>query len=155
MKVTCLFYFVSQVLKLLLIKGYMIQLGFRWVLRRVLEARERARRLSKWRKTFRITVHFSSNIMQPRSTLQIALLEMQLQLALKLHFKVSVADCSPEVSGLHLAMLILMLTIKIQRWQFFADIVYLSLSSINLPHLNFFLSLSKQLVIHIRTFKAL
>ena len=34
MKITCLFYFVSQVLKLLLLKSYIIQLGFRWVLRR-------------------------------------------------------------------------------------------------------------------------
>ena len=39
MKITCLFYFVSQVLKLLLIKGYMIELGFRWVLRRGLKAK--------------------------------------------------------------------------------------------------------------------
>ena len=76
MKITCLFDFVSQVFKLLLMKGYMIQLGFRWILRRGLEGGERAQRLSEWRKTFRITVHFSSNKMQPRSALQIALLEM-------------------------------------------------------------------------------
>ena len=100
MKTTCLFYFVSQVLKLLFIKSYMIQLGFRWVLRRGLEARG---------KTFRITVYFSSNKMHPRSALQIAHLEMQLWLALKLYFKVSVADCSPQISGLHLAMLTLTL----------------------------------------------
>ena len=84
------------------------------------------------------------------------LLEMQLQLALKLHFKVSVADCSPKILGLHLAMLTLMPTIKIQRWQFFADIVCLSPSSIDLPNLKIiFLPLSKQLLIHIRTSKAL
>ena len=116
---------------------------------------ERAQRLSEWRKNFRITVHFSSNLMQPRSALQIALLEMQLQLALKLHFKVSIADCSPKILGLHLAMLTLMPIIKIQRWQFFAGILYLSPSLINLPNLNFFLPLSKQLLIHIRTFKTL
>ena len=39
MKITCLFYFVSQVLKLLLTKSYTIQLSFSWVLRRGLEAR--------------------------------------------------------------------------------------------------------------------
>ena len=39
MKIKCPFYFVSQVFKLLLIKGYMIQLGFSWVLRRDLQAR--------------------------------------------------------------------------------------------------------------------
>ena len=39
MKITCLFYFVSQALKLPLIKNYMIQLGFRWILRKELEAR--------------------------------------------------------------------------------------------------------------------
>ena len=54
----------------------MIQLGFMWVLRRGLEARGIAERLSEWRKTIRITVHFSSNRMQPRSALQIALLKM-------------------------------------------------------------------------------
>ena len=138
MKIKCLFYFLSQVLKLLLMKSYIIQLGFRWVLRRGLEARGKAQRLSEWRKTFRITVHFSSNKMYPRSALQIALLEMQLQLALKLHYKVSVADCSPKISGLHFAMLTLMPTIKIQRWEFLADIVYLSPSSMNLPNLKIF-----------------
>ena len=76
MKNTCLFYFVSQALKKLLIKSYMIQLGFMWVLRRGLEARGIAERLSEWRKTIRIAVHFSSNRMQPRSALQIALLKM-------------------------------------------------------------------------------
>ena len=39
----------------------------RWVLRGGLE-RKRAERLSEWRKTFRITVHFSSNKMLVRST---------------------------------------------------------------------------------------
>ena len=39
----------------------------RWVLRTGLE-RERAERFSEWRKTFRITVHFSSNKMLVRST---------------------------------------------------------------------------------------
>ena len=39
----------------------------RWVLRTGLE-RERAERLSEWRKSFRITVHFSSNKMLVRST---------------------------------------------------------------------------------------
>ena len=33
--------FLSQILKLRLIKSYMIQLGFRWVLKRGLEAREK------------------------------------------------------------------------------------------------------------------
>ena len=39
MKNTCLFYFISDVFKVLLIKSYMIQLGFRLVLRRGLKAR--------------------------------------------------------------------------------------------------------------------
>ena len=39
----------------------------RLVLRGELE-RERAERMSEWRKTFRITVHFSSNKMLVRST---------------------------------------------------------------------------------------
>ena len=39
----------------------------RWVLRTGLE-RERAERFSEWRKTFRITVHFSSNKMLVTST---------------------------------------------------------------------------------------
>ena len=38
-----------------------------WVLRTALE-RERAETLSEWRKTFRITVHFSSNKMLVTST---------------------------------------------------------------------------------------
>ena len=41
-EITCLFCFVSQVLKLLLIKSYMIQLGFRWILRKELEARAKS-----------------------------------------------------------------------------------------------------------------
>ena len=82
------------------------------------------------------------------------LLEMQLQLALKLHFKVSVADCRPKILGLHLAMLTLMPTIKIQRWQFFAYIVYLLRRQL-ICLTSIFLPLCKQLVIHIRTFKAL
>ena len=53
----------------------MIQLGFRWVLSGGLEARGKNSEI-EWRKTFRITVHFSSNKMKPRSALQIALLEM-------------------------------------------------------------------------------
>ena len=57
----------------------------RWVLRRQLK-RERAKRLSGWRKTFRITVHFSSYNMQLKSALQIALQKMQLWLALKTPF---------------------------------------------------------------------
>ena len=73
-KLKCLFYFVSQTLRTLLIKDYIIQLGFRWVLRRRLEARGKSQRLSKRRKTYQITVHFLSNKMQPRSALQIALL---------------------------------------------------------------------------------
>ena len=39
----------------------------RWVLRGGLE-RKRAERLSEWRKTFRIAVHFSSKTMLLRST---------------------------------------------------------------------------------------
>ena len=119
-------------------KGYMIvwlQVGFK---ERVRSQGKQLKSLSEGRKAFRITVHFSSDKMKSRSALQIVLREMQLQLTLKLYFKVSVADCSPKILGLHLAMLTLMPTIKIQRWQFFADIVYLSPLSINLPNLNFF-----------------
>ena len=66
---------ISQVLMVILIKSYMIQhLGYK-----VLETYKlgkRAERLSEWRKTFRITVNFSSNKMYRRSALQIALLNM-------------------------------------------------------------------------------
>ena len=37
---------------------------------------ERAERWSEWRKTFRITVNFSSNKMHPRSALRITLPKM-------------------------------------------------------------------------------
>ena len=42
MKNTRLLYIASQIFKVLLIKSYMLQPGFRWVLRRGLQAREKS-----------------------------------------------------------------------------------------------------------------
>ena len=109
-----------------------------WVLTRGLE-RERAERSSELRKTFRITIHFSTNKMQLRSAQQASFQKMWLQLALSQssrhqpsHFRFTLinADLKGNYQNLRMAIFFCYL--------FFLLSFYLSSFSVNLYNKFFF-----------------